>query len=101
MRRCKIPTGCKLPAHPCCADCGDKTCEARCWNSPERCGCWEDSSAPESKATQPGRPAKIDPQTVLALYRQGLLQFQIAQRLECSPAAVSRILRKLGVTGHG
>lgn len=97
MRRCKIPTGCKLPSRPCCADCGDKTCEARCWNSPSRCGCWEDSSEPQSK----GRPAKIDPQEILALYRQGLLQYQIALRLECSPAAVSRILRKLGVTRNG
>lgn len=101
MRRCKIPTDCKLQSRPCCADCKDKTCEARCWNSPNRCGCWEDSPEPQSKATQPGRRAKIDAQEVLALYRQGLLQFQIAQRLECNPNTVSRILRKLGVTGHG
>lgn len=101
MRRCKIPAGCKLSSHPCCADCGVRTCEARCWNSPNRCGCWEDSSASQSKATQLGRPAKIDPQKVLALYRQGLLQYQIAQRLGCNPNTVSRILRKLGVTGRG
>ena len=101
MRRCKIPTGCKLPTHPCCADCGDKTCTARCWNSPERCGCWEDSSTVYLKSVRPGRPAKASPQEVLALYQQGLLQYQIAQRLECSPTTVSRILKKLGVTGHG
>lgn len=101
MRRCKISVGCKLPTHPCCADCGDKTCEARCWNSPSRCGCWEDSPEPQSKAVRRGRPTKVDTQAVLALYQQGLLQYQIAQRLECSPVTVSRILRKLGVTRNG
>lgn len=101
MRRCKIPTGCKLPHHPCCADCKDKTCTARCWNSPERCGCWEDSATVYLKAVRPGRPAKVDPQEVLPLHRQGLLQFQIAMRLGCAPATVSRILKKLGVIGHG
>lgn len=101
MRRCKIPTGCKLSAHPCCADCGDQTCEARCWNRPNRCGCWEDLSAPQPETAQPGRPTKIDAQEVLAMYQQGLLQYQIAMRLGCNPNTVSRILRKLGVTGHG
>lgn len=101
MRHCKIPTGCKLPHHPCCADCKDKTCTARCWNSPSRCGCWEDSPDPKSKASHPGLRSKINTQEVLSLHRQGLLQFQIAMRLECAPATVSRILRKLGVTGHG
>lgn len=101
MRRCKIPTGCKLPHHPCCADCGDKTCTARCWNSPNRCGCWENSSVPQSETTKPGRPTKIDAQEVLALYHQGLLQYQIAMRLGCNPNTVSRILRKLGVTRNG
>ncbi len=101
MRRCKIPTGCKLPHHPCCADCKDKTCTARCWNSPERCGCWADSPEPKAEAARPGRPTKIDAQEVLHLYQQGLLQFQIAQRLECNPNTVSRILRKLGVKRYG
>ena len=46
MKRCKIPSGCKLPHRPCCADCEDKTCEKRCWNSPERCRCWEETPPP-------------------------------------------------------
>lgn len=101
MRCCKISVGCKLPTHPCCADCGDKTCEARCWNSPSRCGCWEDSSTPYLKAVRPGRPTKIDAQEVVSMYQKGLFQWMIAQRMGCSPATVSRILRKLGVTRNG
>ena len=34
MRRCKIPTGCKRLDTPCCVDCKDKTCLARCQNQP-------------------------------------------------------------------
>lgn len=97
MRRCKIASCCKLAHHPCCADCKDKTCTVRCWNSPECCGCWEDSS-PVSKRS---RKSKIDRQELLRLHGQGLLQREIAQRVGCSASSVSAALRKMGVRRYG
>lgn len=99
MRRCKIPTGCKLPEHPCCADCGDKACTARCWNSPERCGCWMDDQTP--KAMPRGRKPKFDRQELLSLHKQQLSQREIAQRMSCGKSTVNAALRKLGVKRYG
>lgn len=97
MRQCKIASGCKLAHHPCCADCRDRTCDRRCWNSPDRCGCWVEDSPSRAKVRQ----TKIDRQKLLRLHKQGLLQKEIAQRLGCSPSTVSAALRELEVTGHG
>lgn len=99
MRRCKIPAGCKLPHHPCCADCKDKACKARCWNSPNRCGCWE--NAPGSKGPIRERKSKLDTEELLRLHKQGLLQREIALRLGCSSSTVSAALRKMGVNRYG
>lgn len=101
MRRCKIPTGCKLPARPCCADCGDKTCTARCWNSPERCGCWTEFSSSPAEDARRGGKSKLDAQKLLSLHEQGLSQREIAQRLGCGKSSVSATLRKLGVKRYG
>ena len=97
MRRCKIPTGCKLPGHPCCADCGDKACTARCWNRPERCRCWEEPQPPK----RPGRGRQYDWDEVEQLHQEGLSNLAIAARLGCSEQQVSVILRKLGGKRNG
>ncbi len=97
MRRCKIPTGCKLPSRPCCADCGDKTCAARCQNRPERCGCWTD----EAKNPHRGGRRKVDPQELLNLHKQQLSQREIAQRMGCGKSTVNAALRKLEVKRYG
>ena len=92
MRQCRISSCCKLAHHPCCADCKDRTCTARCLNSPERCGCWWDTAL---------RPSKIDRDKVLRLHNQGLLQKEIARRLRCSTSSVSAILWEMGVRSRG
>lgn len=98
MRMCKIASVCKIPCHPCCVDCKVKSCEARCLNSPELCGCWEES-APPRKAKP--RKSKIDSQELLRLHKQGLLQREIAKRLGCSAGSVSTALRSMGVKRYG
>lgn len=100
MRQCKIPSGCKLPAHPCCADCKE-TCEARCLNSPKRCGCWAVVPVPQSGGGSHGRKSALDLERLLILHDQGLLQREIAQSLGCSTSSVSAALRKLGVKRYG
>lgn len=95
MRICKIAVGCRQLSHPCCADCGDKTCQARCLNSPSRCGCC-DNGLPKRT-----RRSKIDDEQLLALSHKGLLQRDIANILGCSAANVSARLRRLGVTRYG
>lgn len=96
MRRCKIAACCPLAHHPCCADCKDKTCQTRCWNSPERCKCWE-----EWTPIRAPRKSKVDVELLLALHDQGLLQRDIADRLGCSTSTVSSVLRKQGVKRYG
>lgn len=46
MSRCKIPAGCGRADTPCCVDCNNMVCPARCRNLPEWCGCWEKSPPP-------------------------------------------------------
>lgn len=96
MKRCKIPSGCKLPHRPCCADCEDKTCEKRCWNSPERCRCWEETPPPRQ-----GRGRTYDWEEIARLHREGLSNVEIAGRVGAAPQTVSSILKKLGVSSHG
>lgn len=96
MRQCRIASCCKLAHHPCCADCKDKTCQVRCQNSPERCGCWEDY-APR---TYRPRKSKIDHQELLRLHGQGLTQREIAKKLGCAPSLVAYTLRKMGVSRY-
>lgn len=106
MRWCKIalgPGACKQPGGPCCKDCADKTCQARCWNDPKRCACWSDEPCrgvrplPKKRGVKPS----LDREEIVRLYKSGLLQYQIALRLGCSTSGVSKVLREMGVTGHG
>lgn len=97
MRQCRIASVCRLAHHPCCADCKDRTCDRRCWNSPERCGCWVESGPSQAKVRQ----TKVDRQKLLRLHKQGLLQKDIARRLGCSPSTVSAALRGMGVKQYG
>lgn len=100
MIRCKIPTGCKLPNHPCCADCKDKTCEARCWNSPNRCGCWtEDPHGGQKKKR--AHPRKFDWDEIKRLYQSGVPMAGIAARIGSSVNTVSGALKKMGVKRRG
>lgn len=99
MRMCKIASCCKLAHHPCCKDCKDKRCDARCLNSPEHCGCWEDSAPPRNRVQS--RKSKINRQELLRLHEQGLLLREIAQRLGCGTTIVSTTLRKMGVKRYG
>ncbi len=90
MRRCKTaPPSCRQAGTPCCKDCADKACKTRCQNSPDRCGCWENSPAPQH------RKHRVDAARVACLSDKGLTQKQIAQRLGCSQQAVSLILSKM------
>ena len=98
MRRYKIPSGCKLPHRPCCADCKDRACEVRCLNSPERCGCYWEEPEPSPKRA---RRSKIDRKELLRLHKLGLLQRDIAARMGCSVAMVSATLREMGVRRYG
>ena len=96
MRRCKIAVGCKRADKPCCADCTDKTCQARRQNSPNRCNCCDEGPPPRP------RERKVDSLQVAYLYGQvGLTPSGIAQWLGCSRSTVCNILRELGVTCHG
>lgn len=90
MRRCKIPAGtCTQPDKPCCVDCPDKTCQARCENHPKRCGQWTDG---EPK----GRPdkRKYDHAEMARLRAQGLSNREIAKRLGCGKSTVVSALAK-------
>lgn len=96
MKHCKIPVGCKLADKPCCADCEVWACEARCWNSPKRCGCWEEGPPKRKREGHP-QPRKVDGLKVALLYCQGMTRKEIARQLGCSAATVTRTLQKLGV----
>lgn len=100
MKRCKIPSGCKLPHRPCCADCEDKTCEKRCWNSPERCGCWTEVS-PDAQDKKQGRPHKFDWDEIKQLYQRGVPMVGIAARIGASVSTVETALKKMGVKRRG
>ena len=96
MRRCKIAVGCKNPDKPCCVDCSDKTCQARCQNSPSRCKCWEEGPPPK----HPER--KVSSFKVAYLYGQvELSQAEIAQQLGCARSTVCNILLEMGVRKGG
>ena len=102
MRRCKIaPPGCKAPGKPCCADCGDKTCQSRCWNTPQRCGCWEEGPPPRSRGARRGPPRQVDALKVAWLYSRGLSKAEIARRLGCHRNSVVRILREMEANKSG
>lgn len=96
MRRCKIPTGCKRLDTPCCVDCKDKTCQARCWNDPKHCGCWENDPPPRR-----GAPRRIDWDKVRQLHKDGLSRLNIAAELGISLQSVNNILRRLEAEKHG
>lgn len=96
MRRCKIPTGCKRLDTPCCVDCKDKTCLARCQNLPQWCNCWVEAQPPRR-----GAPRRLDWDKVRQLHEAGLSQAQIADRLNVHRHTVSRILRGLEAEKHG
>ena len=97
MRQCKTaPPGCTRLGKPCCEDCTDKTCQARCLNAPQRCGCWED--VPDPVTGKCGRRPEVDREEIVRLYKEGLLQYQIALRLKCGTSTVSAVLRSMGVT---
>ena len=96
MRHCKIPVGCTREDKPCCADCGDETCEARCWNSPKRCSCWA-----EGPLTKRERVRKIDDLQVALLYGKDLTQSEIARQLGCARSTVYASLKRMGVGKYG
>ena len=96
MRRCKIPTGCKRLDTPCCVDCKDKTCLARCQNQPQWCNCWEEAPPPRR-----GAPRRLDWDKVRHLHEAGLSQLQIAAQLDTCPQTVNKILRRLEAEKHG
>ena len=96
MRRCKIAVGCKRADKPCCVDCSDKTCQARCQNHPSRCGCWEEGPPSRKK-----RERKVNSLQVAWLYSQGFSQVEVARRLGCCRNTVIAILRELGVSCRG
>ncbi|MDE6922334.1 MAG: helix-turn-helix domain-containing protein [Oscillospiraceae bacterium] len=96
MKRCKIPVGCKLADKPCCADCEVWACEARCWNSPKRCGCWEERPPTRKREGHP-QPRKVDDLKTALLYCRGMSRKEIARQLGCSVTTVSRALQRLGV----
>lgn len=96
MRRCKIAVGCKRADKPCCTDCSDKTCQARCQNSPGRCKCWEDGPPPRH------RERKVSSLQVAYLYGQlGMTQLEIAGQMGCGRSTVCNILREMGVRKRG
>lgn len=98
MRRCKIPppSCCHSRSAPCCKDCQERDCSARCLNDPARCRCWEDKP-PRGRGQH-----KVDALQVAYLYGQaGLTQAEIAERLGCSRHTVGAILREMGVGRHG
>ena len=102
MRRCKTALGpdtCRQPGKPCCKDCADKTCQARCLNDPKRCGCWEET--PDQSSRKRGRVLGLDRDEIVRLYKTGMLQYQIALRLGCSTYGVSQVLREMGVSRRG
>ena len=102
MRRCKIaPTGCTRPGKPCCADCGDKTCAVRCWNSPKRCNCWTEGPPPGTRGPRKSAPRKADPLKAAWLYSQGFPKAEIARRLGCCRNTVTTMLREAEVDRHG
>lgn len=102
MKRCKIaPPRCKQPGQPCCADCNDKTCRARCRNNPTRCGCWEEGPPPRPRGTRRGPPRKVDTLKIAWLHGQGLTQKEIARRLGCHPHTVSNVLREMEANKSG
>lgn len=96
MRRCKIPTGCKRLDTPCCVDCKDETCLARCQNQPQWCNCWEEAPPPRR-----GAPRRLDWDKVRQLHEDGLSQLQIAAQLDTCPQTVNKILRRLEAEQHG
>lgn len=93
MRRCKIPptSCCHRHSAPCCKDCREKGCAARCQNDPRRCGCWED------KPPKRERKRKVSPLQVVGLYSAGRTQAEIAAQLGCCRNTVAAILREAGV----
>lgn len=96
MRRCTIASGCRNPDKPCCADCQDKICQARCLNSPAQCGCWKEGAPPRRR-----KERKVSSLQVAWLYGQGFSQAEVARRLGCHRNTVIAILRELGVTCRG
>lgn len=92
MRRCNIPPSSCRRRHsaPCCRDCREKGCSARCQNDPARCNCWAD------KPPRQKRERKVDSLQVAWLYGQGLTQAEVAERLGCSKNTVGAILREMG-----
>lgn len=114
MRRCKIPVGCKKADKPCCADCSDKTCQARCQNSPNLCNCCEEGPPPRRREPLGGKAApgqsraergprrKVNSLQVVYLHGQvGLAPAEIARWLGCDRSTVYNILRELEVTCRG
>ena len=104
MRRCKIaPSACARSDRPCCADCMDKICQARCLNDQKLYGCWEAAPDPSSRkdSRRLGPKPRVDRDEIVRLHNEGLAQYQIALRLKCSQAQVSRILKEMRVTRHG
>lgn len=98
MRQCTIPPSscCHPDSTPCCKDCQERGCPARCLNDPARCHCWED------KPPRKKRERKVSPLHVAYLYGQaGLTQAEIARQLGCSIKAVAAILREMGVGNRG
>ena len=97
MRRCKIaPPSCTQSGTPCCADCGNKACPARCQNSPALCGCWEKAPPPRKRQ---GAPRKADPLKAAWLYSQGMTQAEIARWLGCHRHTVAQALREVNQNG--
>lgn len=98
MRRCNTaPSRCQQPGRPCCKDCPDKTCRARCWNDPGRCGCWEGRPPPKKRE----RPVKPDRAEILHLHEKGILQQEITARLGGSVSSMRKVLREMGVKAYG
>lgn len=101
MKWCKIAPGtCRQPDRPCCKDCADKTCQARCLNDPKRCACWSDVPYREALKKRGVKPS-LDRDEIVRLYKSGLLQYQIASQLGCSTSGVSKVLQEMGVTRRG
>ena len=80
---------------PCCADCGDKTCEAKCQNKPERCGCWEEGPPPKPRAPR-GCYRKVDTLQIALLYGKGLSKAEIARYLGYARSTVFNALQRMG-----
>lgn len=102
MRRCKIaPQVCLRYGTPCCKDCKNQDCPARCQNSPERCNCVEDDPPPRKRGKGKGGGRYLDWDEIARLRGLDLTIAQIAEQMGCSIQAVSDALRKRGVSKGG